>query len=94
MVDYIGEMTQQGAYRYTDSYSGLTFVNAHVHNYQLTDSKAATCESDGYEVWTCAECDDSYTEVMKALGHDLTSKVVEPTCTAEGYTQHDCAAAA
>ena len=90
VVDYIGEMTQQGAYRYTDSYSGLTFVNAHVHNYQLTDSKAATCESDGYEVWTCAECDDSYTEVMKALGHDLTSKVVEPTCTAEGYTQHDC----
>ena len=90
LVDYVGEMTQQGAYRYTDNYSGLTFVYAHAHDYQLTDSKAATCESDGYEVWTCAECDETYTELIPALGHDLTSKVVEPTCTAEGYTQHDC----
>ena len=90
LVDYVGEMTQQGAYRYTDNYSGLTFVYAHAHDYQLTDSKAATCESDGYEVWTCAECDETYTESIPALGHDLTSKVVEPTCTAEGYTQHDC----
>ena len=66
LVDYVGEMTQQGAYRYTDNYSGLTFVYAHAHDYQLTDSKAATCESDGYEVWTCAECDETYTELIPA----------------------------
>ncbi len=89
-VNYIGEMTQQGSYRYTDNYSGLTFVNVHEHFYDISDSREATCTEDGYNVWVCLDCGETYTEVIDALGHDLTDEVVAPTCTAEGYTEHTC----
>ena len=89
-VGYVGEMTQQGSYRYTDNYSGLTFVYVHEHFYEITQSKEPTCTEDGYNVWVCLDCGETYTEVVEALGHDLTSTVVAPDCTAEGYTEHTC----
>jgi uncharacterized repeat protein (TIGR02543 family) len=37
------------------------------HDYQLTDSKAATTEADGYETYTCSRCGDSYTNTIPRL---------------------------
>ena len=39
------------------------------HSYSSAVTKAATCESDGVMTYTCSLCTDSYTEVIKALGH-------------------------
>ena len=42
-------------------------------------------------MYTCANCSDSYEEVVKAIGHDYTAVVTAPTCVAEGYTTYTCA---
>ena len=40
-------------------------VEAHVCEYVVTESENATCETDGYEVYTC-ECGATYTETITA----------------------------
>lgn len=60
------------------------------HDYQVTESKEATCTADGYQVWTCSKCGDSYTEELAATGHSYEVTVVAPTCTEGGYTLHTC----
>ena len=43
-------------------------VNIHQHEYSLT-TQEATCETDGYDIYTCV-CGDTYTEnVIHATGH-------------------------
>ena len=54
-------------------------------------TKKATCEDDGEKVMYCTTCDDVIKrEVIKAIGHDYSEKVVDPTCTEKGYTEHTC----
>ena len=60
------------------------------HDYQVTDSKAATCTEDGFVTYTCSKCGDSYTETVKALGHDFEETKTEVTCTEAGYTTVKC----
>ncbi|MBQ8689398.1 MAG: InlB B-repeat-containing protein [Clostridia bacterium] len=56
------------------------------HSYQGAVTKAATCESDGVMTYTCSLCTDSYTEVIKALGHDeIKHDAKAPTCTEIGW---------
>ena len=46
----------------------------------------------GYALYTCSSCSDSYQDnITAALGHSYTTTVVEPTCTEDGYTLHECA---
>lgn len=40
------------------------------HDYQVTDEKAATCTTQGSKTYTCSLCGDTYTDMVKALGHD------------------------
>ncbi|MBQ7872192.1 MAG: Ig domain-containing protein, partial [Oscillospiraceae bacterium] len=42
------------------------------HNYEVTDSKDATCTEDGYKTYTCTKCGDSYTDTITAPGHQMT----------------------
>ncbi len=71
---------------------------APAHNYQVTDSKAATCEDAGYKTYTCKNvlgdtvCNDTYTETVKALGHTMGEwyTTVEPTYEADGQRRRDC----
>ena len=49
----------------------------------------ADCENDGLQKKTC-HCGDEITEVIPATGHNYSSAVTAPTCTAQGYTTHTC----
>lgn len=75
----------------------LTHAAAHV------PAKAATCTEDGnIEHWSCESCGKLFADaactdeieltdtVEKALGHDCAEIVVDPTCTEDGYTVHEC----
>ena len=53
----------------------------------------ATCTADGYEVYTCANCKDSYTKTtQEKLGHDFSKKTdhKDSTCTVKGYDLYKC----
>jgi len=45
------------------------------HTYEQTASTEATCTQAGSITYTCTGCDSSYTETVKALGHDYQSSV-------------------
>ena len=57
--------------------------------------KPATEEAEGLRQRKCKRCDVTEEEVLPKLDathtHDYTEKVVEPTCTEEGYTYFTCA---
>ena len=41
--------------------------------------------------YKCTGCGDSYDgDFIEAKGHDYESKIVKPTCTAQGYTRYTC----
>ena len=44
-------------------------IEATGHNYSEEITNAATCTEDGLKTFTCANCSDTYTEVIDALGH-------------------------
>ena len=48
----------------------------HTHSYTSSETKAATCETDGVRTYTCS-CGHSYTEAIPATGHNY----VDGTCT-------------
>ena len=54
--------------------SWSTIVADHTHDYQLTETKDATCTEAGYKKSTCSDtsCGDVSTEVIDALGHHYT----------------------
>lgn len=39
------------------------------HNWQLTKEEKATCEKDGSNTYTCADCKETKTETIPATGH-------------------------
>ncbi len=39
------------------------------HSYQISDSIDATCNQEGYKVYTCTKCGDSYTEKFPQTTH-------------------------
>ena len=47
------------------------------HNYVPTVISDPTCTANGANLYTCSECDATYTEVLEALGHNFESA----TCT-------------
>ena len=58
------------------------------HSYEVTETVDATCTEDGYTVYTCSVCGDSYTETISATGHTAGEAVIEnevaATCTEDG----------
>lgn len=61
----------------------------HTHNY-VTDTKAATCTTDGYEKKTCA-CGSVINTVIPATGHKYgDAVVVKATCTKKGSSTCTC----
>lgn len=51
-----------------------------------------TCTDDGVKTYTCYVCNDSYIELVSAVGHDYHGVVTPPTCEREGYTTYTCSA--
>ncbi len=62
------------------------------HNYVVTGSVAATCTTQGYDVYTCTVCADTYNKTTTpATGHQFVPKgFTEPTCTSYGFTTYEC----
>ena len=59
-------------------------VSVHEHDYVSEITSEATCTDDGTVTYTCTGCGDSYTETIKAYGHDYE-------CTEEdGYYLYTC----
>ncbi len=69
-----------------------TKPTGHTHEYTEKVTKAATCTVSGTKTFTCKDCGNSYTEVIKAMGHNWKNA----TCTApkqcQGCGQTDGAA--
>lgn len=40
------------------------------HQYTITKEKEPTCTESGYKIYKCDLCGDTYTDTLKALGHD------------------------
>lgn len=53
-----------------------TTPEEHVHNYTESIKKTVSCNQDGIKVFTCADCGDSYEEVIKG-GHNW----IDATCS-------------
>lgn len=52
------------------------------HDYEAMQTFAATCTEQGYTVYTCANCGDSYTDnFVAAKGHTFQDIIVPATCT-------------
>jgi hypothetical protein len=64
------------------------------HNFVLIDSAEPTCDKDGYVTYECVyeDCNEGYTDVISALGHEygewVTTKT--PTCTEIGMMMSAC----
>jgi len=68
-------------------------VNALGHLEVVDAAVAPTCTETGLtEGKHCSRCDLILIaqETVEELGHSYEDTVVEPTCTADGYTRHDC----
>lgn len=72
-----------------DSYKD-DYIPALGHDHISQITKQVACETDGEKTFTCTRCGDTYTEAILATGHNDIVTVVEPTCTADGYTEHKC----
>ena len=73
-------------YEYMDSYTDATD-----HDYELTDSKDATCTEDGYKTYTCKNDNShTYTETVKAFGHNYNTVTTSPSHVSGGYDTHTC----
>ncbi len=60
------------------------------HVFEITDSRDATCTSDGIIRRKCVYCDDSSTETIKATGHKTALIRIAPTCTSNGKLVYRC----
>lgn len=70
--------------------STVVTTQNHDHTYELTERKEPGCEEQGEIVYTCA-CGHSYTEYIKALGHNYISEITkQPLCNAEGEITYFC----
>ena len=56
----------------------------HQHSYESTIIKEPTCTEEGEKLFKCVKGDDSYTEVIPALGHDYVNNV----CTRCGKKEY------
>lgn len=63
----------------------------HIHEFVLTEECPATCTKDGYRRYTCKSCQDTYTEIIPAEGHDYHWEItVPPTDTTTGTQEYTC----
>ena len=77
-------------------------VLTHTHVMTHVDAVEPTCTTDGnIEYWFCAKCNRYFADAegnqeitiedtVIPAGHLYEDVVIEPTCTADGYTKHVC----
>ena len=66
-------------------------VDALGHSYEKGETVAPTCNAEGYTVYTCSVCGDSYHGDITPAKHSLVAvETKAPTCTEYGYTVYGC----
>ena len=66
------------------------YKNATGHNHKTTTIREASCTTSGLKLHICVNCGDFYEETLPMTAHSYNSKVIAPTCTEVGYTEHTC----
>jgi transcription elongation factor Elf1 len=87
-------ITAEGNYTFTlinEANRTTTLEFSIEHYYVASNSVSPTCTEQGYTIYKCQNCGDTYNaDFVSALGHTYVTSVVAPTCTEEGYTLHTC----
>ena len=75
-----------------DANRSTTYTFSIDHYYRQKTVVSPTCTTQGYTVYECDNCGDTYNaNFVNALGHNyIVTRVVESTCTAEGYSVYTC----
>ncbi len=61
------------------------------HSYVKGETTAPTCEAEGFTIYTCSLCGNSYKgDTVAAFGHDLSEATVNATCTTAGSVTTSC----
>lgn len=61
------------------------------HYYAVTEVKQPTCTEQGYSVYVCTHCNDSYiSDYIQPTDHKYLETVFPSDCTNAGYIQHVC----
>ena len=63
------------------------------HHYEIKSNTPKTCTTDGLIVYECSACHRTYSEVLKATGHNYQldeDNSVAPTCTTAGENRYVC----
>ncbi|MCD7862956.1 MAG: arabinogalactan endo-1,4-beta-galactosidase [Lachnospiraceae bacterium] len=72
---------------FADYVEGVENLQEHTYVLDEDASTAATCATDGENVYVCSVCGDSYTVTVSATGHTTeTQNAKDATCTEDGYT--------
>ena len=62
---------------------------SHVHDRKLAETVAATCDTDGFNLFVC-ECGDEYKTVISAAGHHYAESTTPADCEHDGFTRYIC----
>ena len=93
LTEALGHQYREGTLAPTCTTGGYTIFTCSVCRYQY---KGAYTEPKGHTPSPEPDCEryqyclDCRAMLQEALGHDFTIRVVEPTCTQGGYTEHTC----
>ena len=64
--------------------------NIHVHQYD-TVVIVPTCTENGYTIYTCIDCNDSYiSDETTMIKHQYEKVITDATCESDGYTTYTC----
>ncbi|MBQ8659145.1 MAG: hypothetical protein IJ506_08415 [Clostridia bacterium] len=68
------------------------YVASLPHTYIEMLTENSSCTEQGYVVYVCEECEDTYTTYQDALGHTPTGEgeVTAAKCLEDGYTTYHC----
>ena len=67
--------------------STITFyaVRPHTHDYAAVETVAAACFADGYVIYRCARCGDTYTDAIPANSSNCPSKLLTDVDGSQWY---------
>ncbi len=86
--------TRDGYTTHTCTRCGDSYTDSPVlalgHDWTEWTGTERTCLEGGVQTRSCKRCNQTESREVPALGHDYETKVVEPTCTVDGFTLHIC----
>ncbi len=79
---------------YLSGVNNRVYIKVHKggHRYEAAVVREATCSAEGEVIYTCSDCQDTYTEATAKLPHPYGSwsTVVSSTCLKEGKKTRKC----